>query len=453
MTDATTPSLTNPNPKREDEHEAKARYYAKGEVVFKAPVEKRKADGTTSITIGFPVCKVSDYIGPEGAASLAEMLCVAEDANGAPPRPSEKVTLDYTNYRGERAIRTITPWGVEWGSTDWHPEPGWLLTCYDHDKAACRTYALSGIHSWNGVAVTASARPSPGDPVRAAISEAQLHAAMDAFYPGENWRVDLGCALESSLRDMKSALRAALSVSTPTGEGEGHLYEAARQLIQRWGNAPELPVEMELALSTFEDAWVAVRDGQPAALAHPQQGKERVRHVKRGTEYEVIGEAEAQVSEGMQIYGRPGAVRFISDGAFLTVFRCENTGKLWCRFTDEFRDGRFETIAPASVPVNSEAEREGWVLVPREPTLDMLDQAREAPIAKSILTMQDWVHGTDKEDCPGLGITWPDFPYDRHATVNEETAHILLTTWWKAMLAVAPSAPTPQQGLGERADG
>lgn len=77
----------------------------------------------------------------------------------------ERVTLDYTNYRGERAIRTITPWGVEWGTTDWHPDPGWLLTCYDHDRAACRTYALSGIHSWNGEPATLAPAARTGDGV------------------------------------------------------------------------------------------------------------------------------------------------------------------------------------------------------------------------------------------------------------------------------------------------
>lgn len=46
-------------------------------------------------------------------------------------------------------------------------------------------------------------------------SQAQLDAAMDAFYPGEDWRASLGCALETSLRDMRAALRAARSL---TGE-------------------------------------------------------------------------------------------------------------------------------------------------------------------------------------------------------------------------------------------
>lgn len=65
-----------------------------------------------------------------------------------------KVTLDYTNHRGERAMRTVTPASVDFGTTEWHPEPGLMIQCYDHDKAAVRVYSWSGVHSWNGVPVS-----------------------------------------------------------------------------------------------------------------------------------------------------------------------------------------------------------------------------------------------------------------------------------------------------------
>lgn len=54
----------------------------------------------------------------------------------------EPVTLTYTNYRGETAKRTITPKHVYFGSTEWHPEPQWLLCAYDHDKKADRDFAI-----------------------------------------------------------------------------------------------------------------------------------------------------------------------------------------------------------------------------------------------------------------------------------------------------------------------
>ncbi|WP_287149596.1 hypothetical protein [Mesorhizobium sp.] len=50
----------------------------------------------------------------------------------------------YTNWRGETSLRTITPDQVYYGATEWHPEPQWLLTAYDHDKLAVRDFALKG---------------------------------------------------------------------------------------------------------------------------------------------------------------------------------------------------------------------------------------------------------------------------------------------------------------------
>lgn len=80
--------------------------------------------------------------------------------------------------------------------------------------------------------------------------------------------------------------------------------------------------------------------GQGAGREGEGRDLERVRHLKRGTEYEVLGEAEAQVSKGAST--RDGKHhRCICDDDRLTVYRCLKTGKLWCRFTDEFRDGRF----------------------------------------------------------------------------------------------------------------
>lgn len=84
--------------------------------------------------------------------------------------------------------------------------------------------------------------------------------------------------------------------------------------------------------------------------------RERVRHVKRGTEYEVLGEAEAQVSGSDSRITEhrdwlTDAV-ILEDGDKLTVYRGTD-GRLWCRRTDEFRDGRFETITAPSDPAPS----------------------------------------------------------------------------------------------------
>lgn len=60
----------------------------------------------------------------------------------------EVIKIVYTNYRGETAIRQIIPKRIWFGSTDWHPEPQWLLDAYDMDKEAERTFAVLDIKSW-----------------------------------------------------------------------------------------------------------------------------------------------------------------------------------------------------------------------------------------------------------------------------------------------------------------
>lgn len=56
--------------------------------------------------------------------------------------PARNLTFGYTNWRGEYAVRQAVPLGIEWGSTDWHPEEGWLLKAWDAEKGAMRQFAL-----------------------------------------------------------------------------------------------------------------------------------------------------------------------------------------------------------------------------------------------------------------------------------------------------------------------
>ena len=61
---------------------------------------------------------------------------------------NQKVKILYTNYRGETAIRDIIPIKIWFGSTDWHPEEGWLMDAYDLEKKAERSFAMKDIKSW-----------------------------------------------------------------------------------------------------------------------------------------------------------------------------------------------------------------------------------------------------------------------------------------------------------------
>lgn len=56
--------------------------------------------------------------------------------------PTE-ITLTYRNYRGEVSQRTIFPMSIWFGTTEWHPEPGWLLSGIDLEKEERRDFALA----------------------------------------------------------------------------------------------------------------------------------------------------------------------------------------------------------------------------------------------------------------------------------------------------------------------
>lgn len=78
-----------------------------------------------------------------------------------------------------------------------------------------------------------------------------------------------------------------------------------------------------------------------AAEALEARARRRVRSLKRGTTYRVLGEAEVRISKPtLSIKGR-----LLTEGEKLTVYQADEDGKLWVRFPDEFEDGRFEEIA------------------------------------------------------------------------------------------------------------
>jgi hypothetical protein len=66
----------------------------------------------------------------------------------------------------------------------------------------------------------------------------------------------------------------------------------------------------------------------------PAKWRPTHRHLKRGTEYQVIGQGMVQVGEGGLI-----------DGEAVVIYRDE-TGRWWVRPPSEFDDGRFVPLAP-----------------------------------------------------------------------------------------------------------
>ena len=61
--------------------------------------------------------------------------------------PNTTITIDYTNYKGERAKRKIMVRDITWGTTEWHPEPGFLLHAVDLRRNELRSFSMKMIHN------------------------------------------------------------------------------------------------------------------------------------------------------------------------------------------------------------------------------------------------------------------------------------------------------------------
>ena len=62
--------------------------------------------------------------------------------------PEKVVNILYTNWQGKTAIRHIVPIEVKWETSEWHPEPQWILDAWDVEKDARRSFAMKDIRSW-----------------------------------------------------------------------------------------------------------------------------------------------------------------------------------------------------------------------------------------------------------------------------------------------------------------
>lgn len=51
----------------------------------------------------------------------------------------------YKNYKGQTSERVIIPINVWYGTTEYHPKAGWLLTCWDVEKKAYRDFSMVDI--------------------------------------------------------------------------------------------------------------------------------------------------------------------------------------------------------------------------------------------------------------------------------------------------------------------
>lgn len=52
------------------------------------------------------------------------------------------LSFRYTNHEGKTAYRSVLPDAIFYGTSHWHPELQWLMTGFDNDKEAQRTFAM-----------------------------------------------------------------------------------------------------------------------------------------------------------------------------------------------------------------------------------------------------------------------------------------------------------------------
>jgi len=78
-----------------------------------------------------------DVAGADGANWFCQ-VCHKEDE-----MPEvEPLTFGYTNHRGEYDVRRAVPVRVGFTATEHHPEPQWIMTAYDCDRRAERSFAM-----------------------------------------------------------------------------------------------------------------------------------------------------------------------------------------------------------------------------------------------------------------------------------------------------------------------
>ncbi len=53
------------------------------------------------------------------------------------------IAITYINHRGEKSDRQIIPRQIRFASSEWHPEPQWLMDAFDVGKQQDRSFALA----------------------------------------------------------------------------------------------------------------------------------------------------------------------------------------------------------------------------------------------------------------------------------------------------------------------
>lgn len=107
------------------------------------------------------------------------------------------ITLDYTNYKGERRLRDVAPISIVFRSNNYYHGSGFILIAYDVEKRRTRDFAVNMIHNQE-------------------VLEGVIFAQ-------QNWKVDWGKAEVESLKEVAAEICNAFLVDhTNQGVTEVH---------------------------------------------------------------------------------------------------------------------------------------------------------------------------------------------------------------------------------------
>lgn len=79
----------------------------------------------------------------------------------------KQVVIDYTNYKGERRKRIVTPvrlFYVQKGQNEWHKDAQWIMVAIDQQSNTPKDFAMKNIHSWQPLELYEDEEPNINPP-------------------------------------------------------------------------------------------------------------------------------------------------------------------------------------------------------------------------------------------------------------------------------------------------
>jgi len=171
------------------------------------------------------LCEAAEAAKGEGESEFfnpVQAIRALIDTPAPPAEPAgdaQPITMTYRNWCGETGERTILPRKLWFGSTEWHPEPGWLLTAWDCDKEAERVFSLADCQF-----AALAAAPDPGIDRAEFVRRVRAGEAFTDTNPEARWIAD--CEAGVYDEDMSSP--------QPDADEREAMVTALEEAYQQW---------------------------------------------------------------------------------------------------------------------------------------------------------------------------------------------------------------------------